>query len=46
MRDVSVRGMHAEGKVFTQQQIVGFKQYYGAHPDLVEGAKWFRNSER
>jgi hypothetical protein len=46
MQDVTIRGLHASGKVFNQQQILGFKEYYGAHPDLVEGAKYFRNSER
>jgi len=31
---------------FDDSQKAGFEQYYGVHPDLVEGARYFGNSEK
>lgn len=31
---------------FTKEQVEAFVKYFGAHPDLMEGAKYFGNSEK
>lgn len=31
---------------FTKEQADAFIKYYGVHPDLMEGARYFGNSEK
>ena len=34
-----------ESDVFSPEKANGFEEYFGAHPQLVEGARYFGNSE-
>ena len=34
-----------EQEGFTPDKAKGFEEYFGAHPQLVEGARYFGNSE-
>jgi hypothetical protein len=45
MKAVDVQMMKATD-TFNDDQKKGFEQYYGAHPELVEGSKYFGNSEK
>lgn len=53
LREVSIREVPMQvGAVATEQYAVyqvdkakGFKDYFGVHPELVEGAAFFGNSE-
>ena len=29
-----------------EEEIAAFQKYYGAHPSLLNGFEWFKNSER
>ena len=37
--------MKGESTFFSNEKAQLFKQYYGASPELVEGSKYFGNSE-
>lgn len=37
--------MESEQPVFKAEKAKGFEEYFGVHPELVEGAQYFGNSE-
>lgn len=38
--------MNAILEKFNEEEIAAFQKYYGAHPSLLDGFEWFKNSER
>jgi len=46
VQTMEVGKVSMEAEVFSDQQKREFEQYFGTHPDLLEGAKYFGNSEK
>lgn len=43
---IQMKAMNSILEKFNEEEISAFQKYYGAHPSLLDGFEWFKNSER